>query len=150
MQLKTISTLLKRPFSGPAWHGPNMLETLQTITLEKAVKRFGESNNIAELVHHITAWRTFGIKKLEGDAAFDITDDFNFVTYETLSEAEWEGLKTRLQESQNRLLALLSEADESLLEQQVAGRPYNFFTLLHGIIQHDLYHLGQIVLLSKY
>src|ERR1041384_7534740 len=31
----------------------------------------------------------------------------------------------------------------------VPGTPYNVYFLLHGVIQHDLYHAGQIALLKK-
>ena len=29
------------------------------------------------------------------------------------------------------------------------GRDYTYYDMLHGIINHDMYHTGQIVLLQK-
>ena len=54
-----------------------------------------------------------------------------------------------LRHSQEALIHELSERNDSLLDEQVPGRSYNFYVLLQGIIQHDIYHLGQMVFLKK-
>jgi hypothetical protein len=94
----------------------------------------------------MTAWRTFTIKKLEGDSEFDIeTDEMNFP-----SSNDWELTLQGIKESQNKLLLLLESISEEKISEMVPGRKYNFQTLLHGVIQHDIYHLGQIQLIKKY
>ena len=35
------------------------------------------------------------------------------------------------------------------LHEKVPGRNYNFYFLFHGVVQHSLYHAGQIALLKK-
>jgi len=55
----------------------------------------------------------------------------------------------RLQETQNELINLLEKQQESLLEKSVSERTYNFRKLLQGLIQHDIYHLGQIAYIKK-
>jgi uncharacterized damage-inducible protein DinB len=59
-----------------------------------------------------------------------------------------EGLQ-KLQQSQDELLRLLAQKDDALLEQNVSGRTYNYRKLISGIIQHDIYHLGQIAFITK-
>lgn len=56
----------------------------------------------------------------------------------------WNALKNKLAENQQYLLTLLSQND-----RVVANKPYSFQYLLNGIIQHDLYHLGQISYIHK-
>ena len=38
---------------------------------------------------------------------------------------------------------------EARLDELVAGQRFNFYFLLHGIVQHNVYHAGQIVLLKR-
>jgi hypothetical protein len=35
------------------------------------------------------------------------------------------------------------------LDDTVSGKGYSIYVMLHGVIQHDLYHAGQIALLKK-
>ena len=54
-----------------------------------------------------------------------------------------------MQETQDEMIHLLQLQDDTILEQTVNGRSYNFRKLLYGIIQHDIYHLSQIALITK-
>jgi len=54
----------------------------------------------------------------------------------------------RLQQTQNDLLEILSDATEELLEKKVPGKKYTFGKVLPSIAQHDIYHLGQIAMLN--
>jgi uncharacterized damage-inducible protein DinB len=143
---KRISDLLRSTFEKNAWYGPAVMEVLADVTPEQATKNINGSNSIIELVGHMTAWRTFTIKKLEGDSEFDIeNDEMNFP-----SSNDWELTLQGIKESQNKLLLLLESISEEKISEMVPGRKYNFQTLLHGVIQHDIYHLGQIQLIKKY
>ncbi len=55
----------------------------------------------------------------------------------------------RLDETQADLIAGIEKQTDDLLGQIVAERKYNFRKLLHGLIQHDIYHLGQIAYIVK-
>lgn len=140
-----IDTLL-HTFEKNAWHGPAVLEALEDLSAVQAEQRIGNSHSIIELIVHMTAWRNFVCEKLEGNAAFDIdTDEMNFPNIKNLKTAIQE-----LKASQKRLLKLLEQTPVEKLEEKVPGRPFKFKVMLNGIIHHDLYHTGQIVLLKKY
>jgi hypothetical protein len=52
--------------------------------------------------------------------------------------------------SQEELITELEKReDDEFLEEIVPGREYDYYTMLHGILQHDLYHAGQISILKK-
>lgn len=140
---------LQKTYNEAAWHGPNMIETLADVSLEQAVKRVGASNNIAELVHHIYAWRVFIIKRFSDEQDFEVSDDFNFKKFDTIDEVAWVGLRQQLAESQEQLIEVIEKFEPKKLSDQVINRNYTYLDLLHGIIHHDLYHLGQIALLKK-
>jgi hypothetical protein len=35
------------------------------------------------------------------------------------------------------------------MDRKATGPDYSCYVVLHGVVQHDLYHAGQIVLLKK-
>ena len=149
-EIQNIKTQFDKTFNGPAWHGSAVQEVLKDISNKEALKTVGSANNIAELVFHMIAWRDFLINKLKGQSDYDVSPEENFQKIEQLSKQEWIDLKARLEFSQAELQELLSKADDEILNQKVGKRDYNFYALMHGVIQHDLYHLGQIVLLKKH
>lgn len=145
-----ITDLLRRAFDGTnAWHGPSIIETISGLKLEETINQVADSHNVAELIEHMIAWRTFAIKKLQGEEAYDVLEDINFLKITAMTQEMWQDMMQRLYQTQDDFLRILSQTQDEKLAETVSGRDYNFYTLLHGIIQHDLYHLGQIVLLRK-
>lgn len=140
-----ISSLVKRVYNGKAWHGPSIMEVLKDVDDIRAKKKIGDSHSIVQLVLHMISWRTFVTKRLLGDTTFEITDADNFP-----SETDWSTALQKLEQSQAEFLKAIDAADEALLHENVANRKYDFFVLLHGIIHHDIYHIGQIQLIKKF
>jgi len=105
-----------------------------------------ESHSIIELVAHMTAWRIFVIKKMQGDEVYKVTEEMNFP-----AAANWPEALQALDKSQAELLATLEAFDSGKLHEIVphGSYRYSFYTLLHGIIHHDLYHTGQIAIIRK-
>ena len=54
-----------------------------------------------------------------------------------------------LDETQSELIKVLEQQQDNIINETVPGRTYNFKKLLYGIIQHDIYHVGQIAYLTK-
>lgn len=54
-----------------------------------------------------------------------------------------------LDKTQQELIKAIRQFPESRLNEKVPNREYDFLTLLHGIIHHDIYHIGQIRLLLR-
>ena len=48
-----------------------------------------------------------------------------------------------------RLRGAIAALDPERLDERVRGKPYSVYFMLHGVIQHNLYHAGQIALLKK-
>lgn len=141
-----ILKLLKKTFDAGAWHGPTVRQVLAKVTPSLAAERVGPSHSIIELVLHMTAWRNFACRRLEGDGAYQVSDEMNFPSPGTWTEA-----LQRLEESQVKLLEAAARFPEERLGELVPSitHKYTYYTLLHGIIHHDLYHIGQIQLILK-
>jgi uncharacterized damage-inducible protein DinB len=58
----------------------------------------------------------------------------------------WNELVARWNESRDRLEEKIRNFPLEDLAKQVPGRDYPYETLLHGIVQHAIYHSGQIAM----
>jgi len=145
-EIANILGLLRHTYEKHAWHGPAVKEVLENISAEQAKTRLPGTHSIEELVAHMTAWRTFVTRKLEGDLDYKVADESNFPT-----SISWPDALSDLDISQTRLLAAVTSFDVSKLHEKVAhaNNDYTYYTLMHGIIHHDLYHIGQIALIVK-
>ena len=144
--LRNLVTLLERTFSKGAWHGPTVMETLEAVSVKQAFNRLEGTHSIIELVAHMTAWRRYVLKKLAGDHVFRMADELNFP-----SPQDWSTTVQELEETQHQLVAALRSFPAGQLYQQVpwTEQPFTYYSIFHGIIHHDLYHIGQINLIRK-
>jgi hypothetical protein len=65
------------------------------------------------------------------------------------SAAAWTTATDRLFQSAEQLAQAIERFTDARLEDTVPGREYDFYYLFHGIVQHSLYHGGQIAMLKK-
>jgi uncharacterized damage-inducible protein DinB len=153
METKAIDRIkeqLNAAFHGAAWHGPSVLEVVKDIKPKLAANRVQNVHTIAELVYHITSWRIFASKRIQGDEEYEIkTEKQNWGNLKTMDEFEWETLTMELSLSHDELMLALEEKNDKFLDEIVVGTEYDYYTLLNGIIQHDLYHTGQMAILKK-
>jgi uncharacterized damage-inducible protein DinB len=142
-----IADQLHRSYAGPAWHGPSLHEILAGVTETRASRRpVDGAHNIWELVLHITAWLRIARERLSGASARAVApeEDWPPVT------GRWADALAEL----DRELRSLEDAirvfpEERLNQRAPALEPQSFYGLLHGVVQHTLYHAGQIALLKK-
>ncbi len=150
-EVKRIRVLLRHTYRGPAWHGPAVRELLAEVDAETAAAHpIAGAHSIWELVLHMAYWRRTAAAAL-AVAAVDSEPPAadNFPPVDDAGDQAWERAKEVLAESQRTLVAALKTFDAERLNEHVQDREYTFYFLLHGIIQHDIYHGGQIALLKK-
>ena len=148
-ELERIQDQLKRAFEGGAWHGPSVLEVLKDVTASQAAARpLPGAHNIWDLVLHIAAWEEACRRRLEGDRA-ELSDSEDWRAMGETDEAAWERVKALLVDGHRRLRAAIAVTDESRLNEPILPGMPSVYVTLHGVIQHDLYHAGQIAILKK-
>jgi len=64
-------------------------------------------------------------------------------------EAAWQFALGNLEGAYEQLRGMILALDPERLEDRVPGKHYTVYFMLHGVIQHNLYHAGQIALLKK-
>jgi uncharacterized damage-inducible protein DinB len=143
---QNIAKLIQRTFEKHPWHGPSVREVLGQIRDSQANSRLAGTHSITELVQHMTAWRVFTTKKLNGDLSYKVTEELNFPV-----PKQWAIALEELERSQSQLLEALQNFPAEKLSELVphGEHRYTYYTMLHGIVHHDLYHLGQIMLIHK-
>lgn len=148
-EVERIADQLNRVFEGDAWHGPSVREVLKDVSAEKAAKKpIPNAHSIWELVLHIAAWENAVRRRIEGDNV-DLTDEEDYPPIRDTSESAWQKAMKMLENGHRALRKVVSGLTDSRLEELIRGRNYSVYYLLHGIIQHDIYHVGQIALLKK-
>ena len=144
-----IVELLRNTYHGPVWYGKSVRKTLDDVPVGKALLRLNGSYNIAELVHHMIAWRRYVEHLLREGKSIVIGEKENFPTIEYMTVEDWQELVERLDHSQKTLEDLVQSSTRDLSDP-VPSKPYKLSDVLHGIIQHDVYHAGQINFLAKF
>ena len=152
-EINRIIDQFRRAFDGEAWHGPAVLPLLSDVTaVQAAAHPVAGTHSIWELVLHIGTWENACKRRLEGDPA-QLTDDEDWMAISQFSEAEWERTKEKLVATHEELLSAIAKVDESRLDRPIiegaSFQSSSVYVTLHGVVQHDLYHAGQIALLKK-
>ena len=148
-EISRIIDMLQNTYDGAAWHGSSVMEVINKISARQAFHESEHIHRICELVQHMITWRVFACKRLEGDDQFEVSQNEDWKDFSTADSSIWESVKKDLGESQEKLINALEQANNDLLTELVEGKAYDYYTMIHGVIQHDLYHLGEIALLSR-
>ena len=146
-----LSAEISRQFDGDTWYSSNFKQVIKNIAAEDAVKKFnGFPNSIAEIVRHMTQWKIFCLKKLEGDSKFDIEDpDEDWMRFSNLTEEEWLDILAKYETTNINLIRNVKDLSDDTLDQIVPGRKYSYYYLLMGIIEHDVWHTMQIKFIKR-
>ena len=147
-----LADQIRRAFEGDAWHGDSLLELLVEVDAATAAARpIKDAHSIWELVLHIAAWDGAVIRRTQGKAV-ELTDNQNFPPVKDVGDPAWRSAIESVKKTHAELVKAVAAFPDSRLMDQVPGKTgdhYNFFYLFSGIVQHELYHAGQIALLKK-
>ena len=147
-----LADQIRRAFEGNAWHGDSVLELLVGVNAKTAAARpIKTAHSIWEILLHIAAWDDAVCRRM-GGAAVNLTDEQNFPPIKDTSEAAWSQAIEFAKQTHNELIKAVAAFPDSRLTEQVPGKAqkyYNFYYMFSGIVQHELYHAGQIALLKK-
>jgi uncharacterized damage-inducible protein DinB len=148
-EIERIQDQLRRAFEGPAWHGPSVKELLSDVTAEKAAARgVAGAHSIWEIVLHIGAWQEAARRRLAGERA-ELSTEEDWPLVSETSETAWRETLEALERDHLRLREALDGMDEARLTQPIVEGMSSVYVTLQGIVQHDLYHAGQIAVLKK-
>jgi uncharacterized damage-inducible protein DinB len=138
---------LRTTFEGRAWHGPPFTVQLEGVDAGQAKAHPIEGRHcIWEIVNHAAFWMEKTRGALEGEVMPEIkgTEDW---PHADETEEEWTEAKEELRRTYEDLIESVTNFDGTRQSDTVPGRKYNFFMMLHGIVDHNVYHMGQVAIL---
>jgi uncharacterized damage-inducible protein DinB len=155
-EIARIIDQLQREHEGDPWHGSPLRDLLAGISCEVAAAHpIRHVHSVWEIVLHMTAWKNEVRRRLSGaPAATPEEGDWPDVPAPT-AEA-WASAVKKLEDAHAALVAAVRNLPESQLFEPTSdprnretGAGVSYYVLLHGIVQHDVYHAGQIALVRK-
>lgn len=149
-ELELLIELMTEVVEGEPWHGKSVKAVLENVQHDIVFEKVANQHSILELIWHMANWKAFCLSRV-------VNDDKDLAHFE---ERDWRQLdhsdRNLWEEGvdyfwtlHHRLMKTIAEQDKKFLGRIVPGRKYNYRKLLNGIIQHDVYHSGQIAYINN-
>lgn len=149
-EVQSIIANLERVLTGQPWYGEAVMPMLQKIHPAVVYINSKSSHAAIEIVYHMITWAEFTLSRVQKKQNYDL---------QTAEQMDWRIIDPKIQtwakalgefeQLHKQLIAELQTKDDAFLNETVDYRDYNFRFLLNGLIQHDIYHLGQIAFLKN-
>lgn len=148
-EIDRITDQMTRAFTGEAWHGPALLEVLDGVDAPTAAARpIARAHSIWEIVLHLIATQTQMLRRMTGDAT-ELTPEEDWPTITDSGEVAWRDTLETLQMRERSLRQAVIDWPVDKLDQPPISGGSSAYNNFHGHVQHNLYHAGQIILLSR-
>ena len=150
MTLQTqLASQFRAFYFGGNYTGVNLKDTLTGITWQEATTKVDSLNAIAALVFHMNYYVAAALNVLRGNP-LNASDKYSFDLPSIQSQEDWGRLLHSIKTDVDALINLIEKMPESQLWETFADEKYgNWYRNLAGIIEHNHYHLGQIVVIKK-
>jgi uncharacterized damage-inducible protein DinB len=144
-----IAQQLRWAFDGDTWTGVSVGEAVRKFTAERAARPPALGVNTPwQILLHIGCWIEVARVRLSGRASSP-TAEQNFPTIADSSEEAWREAWAGVERSYQALAAEIEAFPDDRLAETAPAKDYPYYHLLHGVIQHSLYHAGQLALLAR-
>lgn len=135
---------------GNNWTDSDMTSVLKDVTWQQAVaKPIPNANNIAVLVFHTNFYLNIVHRRIKGKIPqFDHED--SFIVTPIQSEANWQAVLQKTWDDAEAFAQTVEKLPVGHLNKIVMSNQSSFYKNIQGVVEHNHYHLGQIVLLKKH
>ncbi|MDX2046683.1 MAG: hypothetical protein SFU87_07835 [Chitinophagaceae bacterium] len=148
--IKNLIRQLYEIQNGSLWFDQCFKEKIDSLQETEALTRpISQIHSVAEHVSHILEWRKECMLRFNGQKTDLMNSPDDWKNNIALGKIGWTNLKNLFYQSTVTLITALENKDDAYLETKFLDTGYTFHYLIEGIIQHDLYHLGQIGITIK-
>jgi uncharacterized damage-inducible protein DinB len=148
-EIARIADLLEETFEGTPYYGPSVLGAFEKVTAEVAAQKpCWSAHSIWDLVAHLTAELEYAHAVIQGTAGPWVEGETTWPAVSDTSEAAWREAIEGLKRANRALVRAVRQLDDSLLDQQPIQVRGPYYLMLHGTMQHSIFHSGQISLLT--
>jgi uncharacterized damage-inducible protein DinB len=149
--IAAIIARMEEVFTGEPWYGKSVMTIIESIDPYKVyIKPAGHSHTLMDLLYHMLNWEQFTLQQLLDGVNIN-PEVFQVLDWRDTSAElyTWENGVEELKAIHADIIRILKSADDTLLQQQVSYRDYRMHYLLNGLIDHNIYHSGQLAYLYK-
>lgn len=136
---------------GQPWFGRAVFDILKEVNETKVnIKPGGKEHSMLELIWHMNTWAEFCLKQLQNAPQAEIKK-VQALDWRKLdpNKHNWKKGVAQLKKIHSQIVSILKKKDDAFLSEMVKLRSFNYRFMLNGLIQHNIYHLGQIAYLNK-
>ena len=150
-EVLTIANSFTDTLSSQPWFGRSVYEMLEEVDESKVhTKPNGTEHSMIELLWHMNVWAEFTLANLEKRSLKELKaieeNDWREIDPK---KHTWKAGLEQLKATHTKIIELLNQSDDSFLSDVVPNRSYNFHYMLNGLVQHNIYHVGQVAYLKK-
>lgn len=144
-----IAEQLKDAYEGEPWFGRSIKEILNEIDEAIVFEKPNGQHSILELLWHMIIWKEFTLSRLRNGKPTEYFEKNDWREIDTFDKTLWQNGLQQFAKLHSELIDVIQQQKDEVLLQRVGDRKYDFRKLLCGVIQHDIYHLGQIAYIKK-
>ncbi len=147
-EMARIIRLLKQTFEGKPYYGPSVLSSLAGATADLAARKPpGSAHSIWEIVAHLNQELIYACAVVQSTAGPWIEGKTTWPAITNTSDTAWQEALEDLKKANQALVLAVKQLDDAILDREAHRVRVPFYLMLHGTIQHNVYHAGQISLL---
>jgi uncharacterized damage-inducible protein DinB len=151
-----LSTQLQNILAGEPWYGSSVYEIIEKISFEAAFEKpQGSVHNIAEIVLHMIAWTEEVMDRMNGMSA-GIPTSGDWPEVGAPDEQKWQNYVEDLKLVSVNLIGIIQKFPQEQWDEPIKdernrqlGTGVSYEELINGLIQHHIYHSGQMALLNR-
>lgn len=150
-ETQSIIKNLQTTLNGQPWFGRAVFPIMEEADETKIHIHPGDTqHSLAELLFHMITWSAFCLKHLEKAPA----DELKEIEKRDWREIDpgihsWKKGMIELKTIHSKIISILETKEDDFLKEMVPNREFNFRFMLNGLIQHNIYHLGQVAYVKK-
>jgi hypothetical protein len=143
-----IAKQLREVHFGGNWAWSCLYEHVSELHWRQATMHIQSFNTIATLVHHMNYYLNAVSTVVEG-IPFEPKHKHSLCHPIIESQMDWEKLLDKTFSDAEIFAQAIERMPENLLWEPLAARHGNYYRNILGVIEHNHYHLGQIVQIKK-
>jgi uncharacterized damage-inducible protein DinB len=150
-EIQSIIRRIENTNNGEPWFGRPVFILLKEVDQAKVYSKPNNTgHSMIELLYHMITWADFTLKRIEKDNGMDMAA-FEKMDWREINPKlhTWKKGLAEFKAIHKKIAVLLNKKDDAFLKEIIDYRKYNFRFLLNGMIEHTIYHSGQIAYINK-
>jgi hypothetical protein len=148
-EITRIAGLLQQTFEGDPYYGPSVIDALEGVTAQVAGQRpRWSAHSIWDIVVHLTAELDYAGAVIDGTAGPWLEGETTWPTVTERSEAAWQRAVHELKRANRAFVSAVEQLPDDILDQDPVRVRGPYYGMLHGTLQHTIFHAEQISLLA--